>query len=540
MKARDAAHTIEESSWSTVDSFVITEAPPAPELIPEPDVVSTDPVLVTLDWNSVTCPDGDPPEYYAEVDDDADFSSPYDQFGWISAITWDVTLDAGTKWYWRVMAWDSVHNEIVSAWSTPDSFVIMRSNPPPSPTLTPEPDKSELVPVSVTLEWGAVTDPDGEPVQYYVEVDNNSDFSSPEYATPTWISGTNWTTPIDTAATWYWRVKARDAVYTEAESSWSASDSFIMFGPPPAPTLVDEPDVGSNDPISVTLEWNAVTCPDGDAPEYYVVVDDNSDFSSLYDETPGWISTNTWDVTVDPFTTWYWRVMARDTVHTDLESPWSATGSFEVYREYIIKETFEGPGYEEAWTENIGTGCILNEDYSPIPGTPPVDFGSQCLQSVSNSTGYKARADLVYGTQQAKTFTTFYVYIGSEGLGLGDDKNIGGLIDGGGSSAVVFRLRKGTGGNLKFRFRLYNNGTSTNYNSSEISLNTWYKIETKYDDTNNTWEWKVNGVTQDSGTLTGVHRTGIQQWRIGLWQSSQLETGTVYFDRITVSTDAFD
>ena len=205
----------------------------------------------------------------------------------------------------------------------------------------------------------------------------------------------------------------------------------------------------------------------------------------------------------------------------------------------IIHESFEGAGYEEAFAENIGTSCILDEN-SSIPGTPPVDFGSQCLKSVSNATGYKARADLVYGSEQIKTFTTLYVYVTSESLANSEFKNIGAWMDGSGNTAAVLRLYRGGAGNLKIRLRFYNNGSYSPYNSAAISLNTWYKVQFKYDDTSNTWEYKVNGTTRGSGSLTGDHRTGVKQWRLGFWQSSQAETGTIYIDQLTVSTESFD
>ena len=202
----------------------------------------------------------------------------------------------------------------------------------------------------------------------------------------------------------------------------------------------------------------------------------------------------------------------------------------------IISESFEGADYEEAWTENIGTGCTLDEDYSPIPGTPPVDFGSQCLQSVSASSGYKARADLAYSSEQANTHTTFYVYVESEDLANSEFKNIGAWLDGSGNSVAVLRLFQGSSGNLRIRLRFYNNSGYGNYDSAAISLDTWYKVEFRYDYTNSTWEYKIDGTTKGSGSLTGAHRTGVKQWRLGFWQSSQAETGVIYLDELTAES----
>ena len=199
----------------------------------------------------------------------------------------------------------------------------------------------------------------------------------------------------------------------------------------------------------------------------------------------------------------------------------------------IISESFEGAGYED-WTESVGTNCILED--SSIPGAPPIDFGSQCLKSVSNATGYKARADLVYSSEQANTRTTFYVYVESEDLANGEFKNIAGWLDGSGNSVAVLRLNRGSAGNLKIRLRFYNNGGYGNYDSATISLYTWYKVEFRYDYTQSTWEYKIEEDTRGSGSLTGTHRTGVKQWRLGFWQSSQAQTGVIYLDELTAES----
>jgi hypothetical protein len=86
-------------------------------------------------------------------------------------------------------------------------------------------------------------------VAYYVEVDNNSDFSSPEFYTDTgWIAEAYFDITVGPCTEWWWRVKARD-VSDLAESGWS-NDTFadvlgtdcIDYYTPTVPILIDEPD----------------------------------------------------------------------------------------------------------------------------------------------------------------------------------------------------------------------------------------------------------------------------------------------------------
>ena len=76
----------------------------------------------------------------------------------------------------------------------------------------------------IHFEWFDVTWSDS--VEYYVEVDDAPDLSSPDY-TSGWISGTSWLVPLgQIEGTFYWRVRARDTVHTDAVSPWSTIDSF--------------------------------------------------------------------------------------------------------------------------------------------------------------------------------------------------------------------------------------------------------------------------------------------------------------------------
>jgi hypothetical protein len=190
--------------------------------------VSIDPVTVTLDWNPSTSPLGHELEYLVEVDDASDFSSINHTSGWISGTSWIVTVAQGKTWYWRVRSRDAVIPQLLSDWSADDDFTISTAEAPPAPTLTPEGDVNDTEPVTVTLEWSTETCPDGDPTEYYVEIDDASDFSSP--INSGWISNTTWDVTLATAATWYWRVKARDSVHTDAVSGWSTVDDFEVTG----------------------------------------------------------------------------------------------------------------------------------------------------------------------------------------------------------------------------------------------------------------------------------------------------------------------
>ncbi|MBW2172903.1 MAG: hypothetical protein JRF69_13245 [Deltaproteobacteria bacterium] len=517
----------------TIAAQGTTDPPVRPTLTPQPNIPDLVSAYVTLEWSAVTCPDGDPVQYRVEVDDNSDFTSPEHTMTWQSGMSWGTPdLATGTTWHWRVQARDEVHTDRESPWSYPDSFDIFV--PLESPVLTPESDTTDPVPASVDLEWTAVTCPDGHGIEYYVEIGDAADFSGSTYYSG-WQSGTRWNVILPTAATWHWRVKARDAYvdHVDHESAWSTPDSFVIEGTPTTSTLVPVADDDSPVPVEVTLEWiDDVTCPDGHAAEYMVQVSDCVDFDDppCIQHTSGWQSGTSWNVTLDPSGTWYWRVQARDTVTGHL-SAWSTTDAFAITT-CILGESFEGPGYEETWVETVGSRCTLDEDHTPIPGTAPPGAGSECLRAVSDSHGYQAFAKRDCGTPQSITFTTFYFLVEAKGLLYDQRKSIGYMLDDAGNGVWGFGLYQDSS-QLKFNVYLYNNGTWVQ-GFYDISLNTWYKVDVKYDTISDTWALLINGTLWGNGSLIGTHRTNIQSWAFGLTDASQTTTATVYFDKITV------
>ena len=384
-QARDAVHIDQISPWSSIDDYIIRYEPPRPNRFAEPDLNCGSSCLVTLQWGAVTILDADPAEYSVEVDNTADFSSPEHTSGWITGVTFDVTLVSETTWYWRVRARDTGHTFAVSQWSLADSFILTAR--PPQPVLIAEPDSRCAPNCEVTLEWNGVSAPDGDPVEYFIQINSvnrsyNVDWSTygdADLQQSGWISGTSWTVTVDTDKTWYWHVRSRDAVHTTLVStSWTTNDSFVTIGNPEAPILVAEPDIvcAAGACLDLTLNWNAVTSLDGDPIEYFVQVDNNADFSSPEYVTPAWTTDIFWNVTVATESSYYWRVQARDSGHPAWISSWSNADSL------IVASSDSPPaptGLTDPGTYNSDVSTVVNLSWNAVtdPNGDPVQYQVQ-------------------------------------------------------------------------------------------------------------------------------------------------------------------
>jgi parallel beta-helix repeat protein len=190
--------------------------PPAPTLLSPANGENLNDNTPTLDWNPVD--DASLPVLYrCYVDNNSDFSSVEHDLGWISATEYTTPALAEGTWYWKVGAKDNAGN--VGDNSAYRSFRI-DVTPPCKPTLVSPDNNSTTTDNTPTFTWTRGSDADN----HRIEVDNNSNFSSPidniVVASP---NDNTWTKPSPGYAngTYYWRVWARNT-YGEnvSENTW--------------------------------------------------------------------------------------------------------------------------------------------------------------------------------------------------------------------------------------------------------------------------------------------------------------------------------
>ncbi|MCC7111505.1 MAG: hypothetical protein IT382_19580 [Deltaproteobacteria bacterium] len=145
------------------------------------------------------------------------------------SLTHEVTLvgltDA-TVYQYRVRSSDKLRNLLRTPLAT---FTTASAHGPGAP-LPPHVNDaySADTTVQVPLQWPAVPDPDGDPVQYRALVDDAPDFATPVLDSG-WIVATRYDAHLPSwqSARFYWKVQARDAAH-DLRSPWSATDTFVV------------------------------------------------------------------------------------------------------------------------------------------------------------------------------------------------------------------------------------------------------------------------------------------------------------------------
>jgi titin len=294
----------QESGWSNVErSTQDNTPPPAPTIVTEPTYTAG--TENTIYWGAVTDSASGGVQYWCEYDNDFFFRSPNGNSGWISTTEATFTgLAENTWWFYRVRARDAVGN--LGAWSG-TTWSRQDNTPPTAPTMSAEP--THTAGTMNTVAWSASSDGAGSGgINYQAEISLTNTFTTVLSTSP-WTTQRTWTfTGLVDGWTYYYRVRARDAldhVSTYSNVVFSTQDASA----PTAPFLTAEPAFTAG--TANTITWTAVADGGVGNVEYEAQGSTSPTFATV--GSSGWIRGTSFTFSsLSDGTTYYYRVRARD------------------------------------------------------------------------------------------------------------------------------------------------------------------------------------------------------------------------------------
>ncbi|MFQ6106763.1 MAG: carboxypeptidase regulatory-like domain-containing protein [Thermoplasmata archaeon] len=264
-------------------------------------------------------PDGDTVTYYWQVATDQAFTNMVASGSTTSTTSGGFTTAISTTYYWRVNATDdyesSAYGNVPPGWWMFNTSTVVNDPPVASgPGVDGFLDGSggimHILSATPALNWTYLDPESVDQAEYEVRVGTQSGFSdmwSPGNVTGNANSVTYGGSTLADGTDYYFGVRVSDG---EKWSDW-VEVLFHMNTPPPIPTL-DSPANGTADivPGDIDLSWSSVSDAEGDAITYYWYLSDQSDFTPLADS--GSTTSTTATITVQPETTYYWKVEAYD------------------------------------------------------------------------------------------------------------------------------------------------------------------------------------------------------------------------------------
>lgn len=202
----------------------------------------------------------------------------------------------------------------------------------------------------------------------------------------------------------------------------------------------------------------------------------------------------------------------------------------------ILTESFNAdPGYDSpTWTESVGSGSTVDEDSTEqlLPGG-----GAQSLKLDKVSPNFNARTERALASNQLITYTTFWFKITASSLANGEVILLWESRSSTPTGFLFVFLRHGVSGHF-LRFSVLNNGVNTTSDTADIDLDVWHRVDIKYDFTNSAFEFRLNGVSEYSGALTGT--VGINTRTIRIGDATNVKAVTTHFDYVIINDDAYD
>jgi Zn-dependent metalloprotease len=289
----------EYSAWTA--SRVLKTSPLVPTLLTPADGATPSDLRPTFDWSDVAAANN----YTIQIAKNNAFTSPtVNTTSAASAYTPTTGLPANTVMYWRVRTNAATG---ASDWSPYRTFTT--PNPPSIPTLSSPSNNALLTSFTPLLDWNNSTVPAGAPsFKYYeVEVDDNSDFSSPVESGTTTLNDINDSqfavSPALAGNTkYYWRV--RSVNQNDETSLWAASRYFrtIISAPVLSPVTADS--------LRPTFDWGDTV---GSFTNYTIQVSKNDTFTQNVVNAKATQSTYTPTVNLPANTPLWWRVQVNGT-----------------------------------------------------------------------------------------------------------------------------------------------------------------------------------------------------------------------------------
>lgn len=353
---------------------VDTLAPVAPTLVSPENNENTNDNTPNLDWGTVS--DASLPVLYrVHVSDNSQF--PYDNVdsGWISDDNYITSELAESVWYWRVHAKDNAGN--VGDKSASRSFRV-DITAPVAPTLVSPDNGAQTADSTPTLSWNVVND-NSLPVTYDLQVDDDSDFSTPT-ENVSGLTDYSYATSSLADGTWYWRVRARDNAGNAG--NWSSRLFTVDTTAQAAPALTAPANGAFTNDSTPTFDYGSISGASSYTLQYTTDSGFTQNLTTISSTATDYIPTA---ALADG--TWYWRVRTVDAVGNI--GGWSSTWSFTI--DTVTPTVTISPSLEATPT---ATGWTLTTTDSSI----------EISGSVTDATGVTVKIDDVEVTVVDRSF----------------------------------------------------------------------------------------------------------------------------------------
>ncbi|MBK8982766.1 MAG: hypothetical protein IPM38_10715 [Ignavibacteria bacterium] len=359
--------------------------PEAPNLISPANGASNIALSPLLGWTTVT----DAEAYNLNIALDSNFTTIIHTASNIQTASYIVpssTLNIGTRYFWRVNAYNSLGT---SPWSSVFKFTTVA--PPPATTLLLPVNNAINISLTPLLDWVDVS----LAASYRLQVATDSLFSNVIY-NPINITGSQYIVPppfLTYLSKYYWRVASVNGI---GVGPWSVPFSFTTVAEsiPVAPTLLSPANLSTGISLTPQMSWNLVF----NAVNYGLQISTDLNFNNIVHTAQNTQDTlyNVPGTVLNGNTLYFWRVNASNNSGTGV---WSAEW---IFRTMIV-------GIENISAEIPSQYKLHNNYPNPFNPSTKIEFDlpevADVVITVYDFLGRKVK-DLVNQNLQAGRYRT--------------------------------------------------------------------------------------------------------------------------------------
>jgi len=306
----------------------------------------------------------------------------------------DISLENVT-YYWQVKTIDTGLKK--SAWSVQQSTYV--SEAPTVPILSSPSDNWTTNQLTITFNWSDSTDAISGMSNYELQVSTDVNFNVINYSSSPIISQASLTTTSDK---FYWRVRAKDNAGNY--SNWTSTYSITVDTTPPV-TVGFQTIVASSSTIIITTGTAMDALSGLDSQPYYIEAG-TSPATTEYNS--GWVASSHTFTGLNPNTTYYFRLKARD-----------KAGNESVYCSTQTKVTLCSPPDSPAWQNVYISSITVTWGTVESPANPDDTVYIVQLSTASDWTGTIKSSSTVRSSQSAVVSgltpnTTYYGRVKAE------------------------------------------------------------------------------------------------------------------------------
>lgn len=201
----------------------------------------------------------------------------------------------------------------------PDKEVPEENTAPPTPNLIYPSNNLLCLSAGIVFEWSPVSDPDDDEVSYKFEVAHDRSFTS--IVASGNLQAETYSTTLPKGKAYYWRVSSMDD--NNNSSLFTSENAFYVEGDPasnyiPFKALQVNPVENSTIQGSkIVLKWQTEDL-DQDELYYDIYFGTNSQPSLIAEKH----NSNSYEVTLEPNTLYYWRITSSDGISSSIGDLW--------------------------------------------------------------------------------------------------------------------------------------------------------------------------------------------------------------------------